>query len=481
IEREKYLKDTETRQVEIRHSYYLERGRDLQCQQSLLRNGEGEKGSTASDNIKGYRSRNFILSVLLYLRCMLIELRSGGKLMELKVWVDGVVRVVCGLSEETSCQDVVIALAQAIGQTGRYVLIQRLRDTERQLLATERPLESLAKLGQHSNEVQFYLRRTGPSSNSSHEHTLSLHKPSETEPPKRNTPRKSLTFSLGPSSSPRTRPKQNRRSPSSKLPPDSRASPLPQTSHQPSLSREEVFRQVLQQQERLQALQTQMELLEQEMQACDQQEELAAAEQALLEDEEQWEDELRTEMQRERAMRKQLAELHAKLDECGTSLNNLTTKSTQLELDIQREKLDAEALSTQAHPDDSVDAVQMELQSQQKQGAELESELVNTEKALGKAETLLQAKQEQLDELNKELRQCNLQQFIQQTGVLPAQNSSRTDLHQQLDQQELAQLLQDTSIDTDSLQRPTAKQFLGHPRNLQHPLVSSLNPEGVYV
>lgn len=34
---------------------------------------------------------------------------------------------------------------------------------------------------------------------------------------------------------------------------------------------------------------------------------------------------------------------------------------------------------------------------------------------------------------------------------------------------------------TDSPPRPTAKQFLGHPRNLQHPLVSSLNPEGVYV
>lgn len=32
------------------------------------------------------------------------------------MWVDGVVRVVCGLSEETSCQDVVIALAQAIGE-----------------------------------------------------------------------------------------------------------------------------------------------------------------------------------------------------------------------------------------------------------------------------------------------------------------------------------------------------------------------------
>lgn len=37
--------------------------------------------------------------------------------MELKVWVEGVVRVMCGLSLETSCQDVVVALAQAIVQS----------------------------------------------------------------------------------------------------------------------------------------------------------------------------------------------------------------------------------------------------------------------------------------------------------------------------------------------------------------------------
>lgn len=37
--------------------------------------------------------------------------------MELKVWVEGVVRVVSGLSLNTSCQDVVIALAQAIGKS----------------------------------------------------------------------------------------------------------------------------------------------------------------------------------------------------------------------------------------------------------------------------------------------------------------------------------------------------------------------------
>ena len=42
--------------------------------------------------------------------------------MELKVWVDGVVRVVCGLSYNTSCQDVVIALAQAIGKSAQHLI-----------------------------------------------------------------------------------------------------------------------------------------------------------------------------------------------------------------------------------------------------------------------------------------------------------------------------------------------------------------------
>ncbi|CAJ0943614.1 unnamed protein product [Ranitomeya imitator] len=91
----------------------------------------------------------------------------GSKLsvyiMELKVWVDGVQRVVCGVTEQTSCQDVVIALAQAIGQTGRYVLIQTLREKERQLLPHEKPLEFLSKSGQYANDVHFVLKRTGPS------------------------------------------------------------------------------------------------------------------------------------------------------------------------------------------------------------------------------------------------------------------------------------------------------------------------------
>jgi len=35
--------------------------------------------------------------------------------MELKVWVDGIQRVVCGITDQTTVQEVVIALAQATG------------------------------------------------------------------------------------------------------------------------------------------------------------------------------------------------------------------------------------------------------------------------------------------------------------------------------------------------------------------------------
>ncbi|XP_044049483.1 ras association domain-containing protein 7 [Siniperca chuatsi] len=436
--------------------------------------------------------------------------------MELKVWVDGVVRVVCGLSEETSCQDVVIALAQAIGQTGRYVLIQRLRDTERQLLATDRPLESLAKLGQHGSEVQFFLRRTGPSSSDAPSSKqdgptpLPLPKHPEPEPLKRSQPKKALTFNLGPSTSPRT--KQFKRSPRDS--PEQRASPSPSpspvSSHVPSPSpsppigpsKEEVFRKVLQQQERLRAIEAQLETLERESHTCERrypspcpspvsdtrlQEEMDALEQAMLRNqaelahEQYWEEELQAERERERGMRRKLGELHAKLDDCGRRLHDFSVRSAQLEQEIQRE---SQAERKANRPEESLDAVTAELQSQENHGKELGEQLSQTDKALGKAESLLQAKQEELEELNKELRQCNLQQFIQQTGVLPAHTHSRTELQEQLEQLELAHLLQDgysngshSVTPVESPPRPTAKQFLGHPRNLQNPLVSSLNPE----
>lgn len=287
------------------------------------------------------------------------------------------------------------------GQTGRYVLIQKLRDTERQLLADERPLELLAKLGQHSKEVQFFLRRTGPSSSEAPgpDRGPTLPKPPEPVTLRRREPKKSLTFNLGPANSPQSRVKQIKKTPKDSL--EARASPpLPGPASSPGpvpsigTSKEEVFRLILQQQERLQALDVQLETVEERVGECDrapgpgpwqdrleQLEEQARRNQAELAQEAIWEEELRAEAERERGLRRRLAELHASLDDCGRRLNDCTAHSAQLEREIQQE----------AHwEESSLDTVRAELQSQQHQGVELEASVTEAEKTLGRVEALLQ-------------------------------------------------------------------------------------------
>ena len=46
--------------------------------------------------------------------------------MELKVHIEKSLRVVCGLNEQTTVQDVIIALAHSLKQTGRFYLIEKL-------------------------------------------------------------------------------------------------------------------------------------------------------------------------------------------------------------------------------------------------------------------------------------------------------------------------------------------------------------------
>lgn len=80
--------------------------------------------------------------------------------MELKVWVEGIQRVVCGVCDRTTCQDVVYALAHATGKTGRFTLIERWRSNERLLAPHEHPLKVLMKWGEYSSDVHFILQRT---------------------------------------------------------------------------------------------------------------------------------------------------------------------------------------------------------------------------------------------------------------------------------------------------------------------------------
>lgn len=80
--------------------------------------------------------------------------------MELKVWVDGIQRVVCGVTESSTCQDVVYALAHATGQTGRFTLIEKWRNSERLLAPHEQPLKVLTKWGEYANDVHFVMKKS---------------------------------------------------------------------------------------------------------------------------------------------------------------------------------------------------------------------------------------------------------------------------------------------------------------------------------
>lgn len=83
--------------------------------------------------------------------------------MEMRVWVDGNQRVVCGVKLTTTCQEIVFALAHATQQAGRFTMIEKWRNNERLLSPYEQPLVTLQRWGDHMNEVEFILRKTSTS------------------------------------------------------------------------------------------------------------------------------------------------------------------------------------------------------------------------------------------------------------------------------------------------------------------------------
>ncbi|XP_005747646.1 ras association domain-containing protein 8-like isoform X1 [Pundamilia nyererei] len=363
--------------------------------------------------------------------------------MELKVWVEGVVRVVSGLSLNTSCQDVVIALAQAIGQTGRYILILKLRGNERHLVADDCPLQHLAQLGQLATEVQFVLRRTGPSlsegpDTSANERRLPLSRPSEPEPLKRREPQKALTFSLGPSTLPkRNKPKKDwsrspRSSPELRASPVSFLDPVNSMKTNPSYPKDEVFRDILQQQRRLQDLEIQLQDLERETELWEQKwsspevtlafaEELEELQWRVRQNEvelmqtEDWEKALQAEMEREQGMHRRLDQIHSSINDQSYEITTLQTRSAHLEEDLQVRVQTQSSLTAQQ--DESLKSLKQELHNRLQLGEELDVRLAESQQEMETAEERVKDRLEIIEELNKELRQCNLQQFIQQTGV----------------------------------------------------------------
>ncbi|XP_067346628.1 ras association domain-containing protein 8b isoform X2 [Channa argus] len=394
------------------------------------------------------------------------------KAMELKVWVDGVQRIVCGVTEFTTCQEVVIALAQAIGRTGRYTLIEKWRDTERHLSPHENPVVSLNKWGQYASDVQLILQRTGPSVSERPTSDgqarvpdrgfyrqslppLAKLRPSGTDRSlKRREPkRKSLTFTggakglrdlFGKSRDAEAKPQQ--RVLSLNL---SRVGAGGVVSV-PGSPTTELSRLVQLQRDKLQALESRLLGCEAELRDWEEvvananegenlEEELLLLEQqvrrndAEMEEEEFWQNELQIEQESERQLRQQLSELQACVRDCEAKLTEYLARIQSMETGLEQDRL------------------QQEDELNQK---------INEE----------EEKERELEQLTKELRQVNLQQFIQQTGtkvtVLPAQPTGENN----------------NEMETGSLKRLGSSRLLpSNLRALQSTISSSLNPEGIYV
>ncbi|XP_062053681.1 ras association domain-containing protein 7 [Lepus europaeus] len=339
---------------------------------------------------------------------------SGPVAMELKVWVDGVQRVVCGVSEQTTCQEVVIALAQAIGQTGRFVLVQRLREKERQLLPQECPVGAQATCGQFANDVQFVLRRTGPS--------LAGRPSSDScPPPERCSVRASLPPK--PRGAPGCEPRRALTlSPQGPRPSLGPAAPTPECGTD------------------LQGLELRVQRNAEEL-----------GHKAF------WEQELRREQAREREGQARLQALSAATAEHAARLQALDAQARALEAELQ---LVAEAPGPPSAAASAAERLRQDLAAQERHSVEVQGSLALVHRALEAAEHALQAQAQELEELNRELRQCNLQQFIQQTGAaLPPPPRP-----------------EGTPLGTQDLPPPaTEESLLGVPRSPL--LVPSLSPE----
>lgn len=416
--------------------------------------------------------------------------------MELKVWVDGVQRIVCGVTEVTTCQEVVIALAQAIGRTGRYTLIEKWRETERHLAPHENPVVSLNKWGQYASDVQLVLQRTGPSLSERPTSDTSARAPErslyrQSLPPmaklrptandrslKRREPkRKSLTFTGG-AKGLRDIFGKSRDGEAKQRTVNGNRSGTPAPT-------QELSRLVQLQKDKLHVLEQKLQRCETELQQQlteEEEEELVVLEQqvcrneAEMQEQEFWENELQIEQENERQLHEQLQELRSRVQDCEEQLGEYLARIQCMEAGLEAERLQQELMETRLADEMEVrsrlDSVRAELEMQMQQGARLENSCRAVELSLGQSNIRLQEREQELEQLTKELRQVNLQQFIQQTGtkvtVLPADPAEE----------------ETTENDTPpgSLKRlGSARQLPADLRALKSQLNTTFNPEGIYV
>uniref|UniRef100_A0A8C5N3Z7 Ras association domain family member 7 n=1 Tax=Leptobrachium leishanense TaxID=445787 RepID=A0A8C5N3Z7_9ANUR len=325
------------------------------------------------------------------------------------------------------------------GQSGRYVLVQKLRDKERRLLPHERPLEFFSKSGQYANDVHFILRRTGPSlterpASDTVPHppertyvrsSLPLNPRTGTEVTRSKEPKKSLTFNLGSIGSSELLTKHRSKPQNGTTVKDG-----PQVT-QPN--KEDLFKFVLRQQEQMKALDMQNNSIGKDLQTWErgrvggaQEEEdnevaylerLVRRNEAELAEDVFWSDEMQRERVEEQERQDKMRKLRTTMEDYTKKILELSERTQTLELEIQKESSKRlPGQPSQAEFEEMIVKMRKELETKSGVGQHLESNLTNVERACEEARRNLEVKNHELEELNKDIRQFNLQQFILQTG-----------------------------------------------------------------
>ncbi|XP_053719317.1 ras association domain-containing protein 8-like isoform X1 [Synchiropus splendidus] len=412
--------------------------------------------------------------------------------MDLKVWVDGVQRVVCGVTEFTTCQEVVIALAQAIGRTGRYTLIEKWRETERHIAPSESPVVSLNKWGQFAGDVQLILHRSGPSASERQvSGLLSARVLSRQSLPPLAKLRPAAECALK-----RCEPKRKSLA--------GRARSLREIfgkrkttdgSQQPCRdiggrrtecegSACDLGRLVQLQKDKLQVLENLLlgfETVLDEDRAL----EVLMLEQQVrknnteIEEEEFWQDEFQMELESEQLLRLQLEQLQHQLLDCEQKLSEHLVYIQKMEEEVQQENGPGQTVSEEEVAP-RPDSVWAELEIQNQHAAHLEVSLRSLEDQLCQTSCLLQEKEQELELLTKELRRVNLRQFIQKTDTRVAVVVAGEDTHTVKSRNLCCG--SGPEVDSGSLDRMSmSRPVLTDPSVLKCSTSSPRHPAGVYV
>ncbi|XP_028158249.1 ras association domain-containing protein 8 isoform X2 [Ostrinia nubilalis] len=398
--------------------------------------------------------------------------------MELKVWVEGIQRIVCGVTETTTCQDVVFALAHATGKVGRFTLIERWRNNERLLAPQEYPLKILMKWGEYSNDIQFILRRSDSSNNQKPQSSNNSRSPvgnGEPPPPYRSPPPPSQAIRKSP-----TRGRGNRSAHMS--PVNLPEEPDPRNPEAVSYNSQyrELVSLVNYQREKLSSQQVdlikydaeigywenkgreqerQVELLQQQISSADNQLRISTEQvQALTYVEEESE----IVKQNEKTLKSEIVLVRSKLANCETELLQCKNKIRKLMEEIHNEQriINSRQQENRQALERSMLAEMENLQSQIQQ-AKHATEInhltaENLKREVGVLEDAIMEKKRQVERLVQEMKEANLQSL---TG-------SVDELRHPLD---------------GLCKAGSARRIIGSPRQLENAAPTNKNPHGVWV